>query len=269
MILDVVKALFYACSSYPKIASPHRLSSSDDYELCILSALTPAVALHDHVNKIVDEFRHGYRGVKDLEIGKTIAKGIALLLQDIGYRTSIPITVTAVIVIYIDTCFQTIAKDFHDALRKIYSAMHSTPSTEVAELAKLLRTAGGDFAKVIELNELSERRIIMEGVDLAHFFSILSQHIKAFEPLAHQQKALESLTIVEKAFKNLHDINAALSVTFLELAKSFLPGGIELSKAKLSDLLKLDIAFRKSGRDLSHLMPYIMFASLYIIKVLM
>lgn len=268
MVLDVVKALFYACSSYPKIASPHRLSFSDDYELCALSALTPVIAFHSYVSKVMEEFKYGNRGVKDLEIGKTMSKGVSILLQDIGSKTNIPVAVTATTIIYVDAYLHTITKDFHDALRRVYNAMHFTPPTEVAELAKLLKAFGGDIAKAIELAELSERRIVVEGVDLVQFFSTLSQYIKAFEPLANQQKISESLLIAEKAFKNLRNINAALSATFLELAKSALPSDVDVGKAKLLELLKLDTHLRRSGCDLSYLMPYIMFAAFYVIKVL-
>jgi hypothetical protein len=268
LVLDVVKALFYACSSYPKIASPHRLSPSDDYEQCIFSALIPTITLYTTVNKIMEEFKYGNRGVKDLEIGRMIAKGTSLLLQDVGYRINIPVAISAIIIIYIDTCLSTVAKDFHDALRRVYNAMHSTPPNEVAEVVKSLRAVGGEFAKAIELAELSERRVAVEGIDLARLFSILSQYIKAFEPLTHHQRILEALLIAEKSFRNLNNINATLSATFIELAKNALPDNVDLSRARAPELLRLDLSFRKQGHDLSYLMPYIMFASLYIIKVL-
>jgi len=91
LVLDVVKALFYACSSYPKIASPHRLSFSDDYELCALSALTPVITFHSYVSKVMEEFKYGNRGVKDLEIEKTAVYNVSLpARRDVTFITLRP-----------------------------------------------------------------------------------------------------------------------------------------------------------------------------------
>lgn len=266
LLIDVIKALFYACSSYPKVAAPHRLYPSEDYEICILSTLIPAVSLYSHVANIVSEFRRGDRSIGSLEIGKTMARGISIIVQDMGFRANVALAMHSALSSYLDALTDVAVRDFREALRRLYQALLYVPADETSELIKVLRSVGGEYARVLDLLELSERRAVMEGMNLADLFSLMARHMKVFEPLANQQKVLSIIASAENYFKITRNINTALSLTFIETVREALPQSINLAKAQLQDLLKLDISYRKAGKDLSYAMPYIIFASLYLVK---
>ncbi|MEM2628164.1 MAG: hypothetical protein QW775_07940, partial [Ignisphaera sp.] len=93
MLTDVIKALFYSCSSYPKVAVPHRLSPSDDFEACVLSSITSAIGIYNDVLRIVIEFKRGERDIRKLEVGKNIGKSLLLCLQELKHKMSVEICI--------------------------------------------------------------------------------------------------------------------------------------------------------------------------------
>lgn len=267
MLSEVIKALFYACNSYPKISAPHRYSPSDDFEICVLSSVLPAATSYDLVYNIVAEFRSGRRTVKELEIGKTIAKNIALLLTELGYNIPIIITITSTIILYIDAYLSNrIEKEFHEAVKKVFNALNLTPPQEAVELLRIFNNVGGEFRKNIDESELTERRIVAEDLSLGHFFSIISRHNKSLTFFTSLQKILDVLSMADNLFKSLQNINSTLSKMFAELARDSIPIKIDFDKTAFGSIIKMDLEMRKKGTDLTHLMPYIMLASFYLVK---
>jgi len=267
MLSEIVKAFFYACNSYPKISAPHRYSPSDDFEICILSSIIPATTFHENIYSIVNDLKYGRRGVRDLEIGKTIAKSIAFMLRDMGYKISIPITTTSIITTYIDALlFSKIEKEFYEATKKIFTALNLSPVQDTVELFRIFSSMGGEFHRIIELSELTEKRILVEGTSLGQFFELISMHYKHFSFFTSTQKVLEILTLADKLFNESQNINTALSRLFMELAKNVVQMKIDLDKMVIADAIRIDIEMRRKGIDLTHFMPYIMLASFYIVK---
>ncbi|MEM0026655.1 MAG: hypothetical protein QXT53_01800 [Ignisphaera sp.] len=267
MITEVIKALFYACNSYPKISAPHRYSLSDDFELCVLSSILPATTSHEIVYNIVAELRSGRRTIRELEIGKMITRNIMLLLKELGYNIPIPVVISSTIILYIDAYLSNkIEKEFHEAVKKVFNALNLTPSQETVELLKIFNNVGGEFRKIIDASELTERRVLTEDLSLGQMFSIISRYNKGFAFFISLQRILNVLTMADNLFKSLQSINNILSKIFIELAKDDIPTGIDFDKTVFANLIKIDLEMRKKGIDLTYLMPYIMLASFYLVK---
>ncbi|MEL9940139.1 MAG: hypothetical protein QW632_01505 [Ignisphaera sp.] len=267
MITEVIKALFYACNSYPKVSAPHRYSLSDDFELCVLSSILPATTSYDSVYNIVVELRSGRRTVRELEIGKMIAKNITTLLKELGYNIRISIVASTTIFLYVDAYLSNrIEKDFHEAVKKVFNALNLTPSQETVELLRIFNSVGGELRRIIDVCELTERRILTEDLSLGQLFSIISRYSRDFTFFTSPQRILDVLTMADNLFKSLQNVNAILVKIFLELAKDETQIRIDFDKVALASIIKMDLEMRKKGVDLTHLMPYVMLASLYLVK---
>jgi len=262
MLVDMVKALFYTCNSYPKVAAPHRLSSSDDFEACILSSIMNAVELYDDVYRVVLEFKRGERSIGKLEIGKIFAKSLNSCFRELKHKMSLEMCLTTPILLYIDILETEIEKDFYKALKRFISIMQVQEIEESLEFIKNARNIGGRLGVLLDRADISEHRIKVEGLTLYNIFEELSKYDQLYEPFIKIQKTIDVVRLAEKLYSELGDLNETLSRIFLELAKD----KIAISSAKLVDILRIDMNYRRKGLNLQYLMPYISYASLYIVK---
>ncbi|MEM1542544.1 MAG: hypothetical protein QW101_05995 [Ignisphaera sp.] len=262
MLMDVVKAVFYTCGSYPKIAAPHRYSISNDYDLCILSSISSAIEIYSKVLRIVDEFKRGERGLGGIEIGRNIARALSTTLQNIGYNMSIEMCIASVYLIYIDVFQEEAEADFRKALRRVFNATLSTDALDSIEFIKVLKNIGGGYHNLLDKADISERRISLEGLSLGHVMDVLSKHHPVFECFSNVQKVLDIVNQGDKVYTETRDINKTLSRLFIEIAKK----SIDIPRESLTELLKVDTIYRKKGIDLGHIVPCLVYPALYIIK---
>lgn len=262
MLSDVVKALFYACSSYPKIGAPHRLSISNDYEICMLSSIVASLGLYDDVYKIILEFKRGERDVKRLEIGKKIAKALSLCIQDIGYKMSLGLCISSPILLYTDFIQMEIDKDFLKALRRVFSIIQASKDEDVVEFVRIARSLGGDIMLLIDKAGITEKRVFAEALSLQNIFEELSNYNLVFKWFSDISGVIDAIRLADKFFNKNKDLNYSLIMLFIELAR----GIIDIPTDKISEIIKIDAVYRKKGVDLSYLIPCLAYASLYIIK---
>ncbi|MEM1644334.1 MAG: hypothetical protein QXL96_00450 [Ignisphaera sp.] len=263
MLTDVTKALFYSCSSYPKIAAPHRFSPSDDFETCILSSITSALGVYNNVLRIILEFKRGERDIRKLEVGKNIGKSLLLCLQELKHNMLVEICIVAPMLIYIDVIQTEIERDFHKAFRRFFNVLQVLDIEDSREFIKFARNVGGYLYSLIERSNISEHRILIEELRLYNVFEELSRHDPSFEWISNTQKIWDAIKLAEKLYNEFKDLNIALSKLFLELAKN----KIDVTSDKLIDILKIDVNYRRKGLNLSYLLPYLGYAALYLVKL--
>ncbi|MCC6016812.1 MAG: hypothetical protein LM582_07210 [Desulfurococcaceae archaeon] len=262
MLTDVVKALFYTCSSYPKIAAPHRLSPSDDFEICILSSVTNIIELYSDIYRVIAEFKRGERGIGKLEIGRFFAKSLNNCFKELKYGMSLEMCLVTPTLSYVDILETEIEKDFRKVLRRFINILQAQDIEESIEFTKVARNIGGRLATLLEKAGVSEHRIKVEGLTLYNIFDELSKYDPLFESFINVQKLIDVVRLAEKLYKEYGNINEVLSKVFLELVKD----KITPHSGKLADLLKMDLDYRRRGVYLQYIMPYLSYASLYIVK---
>lgn len=260
----MVKALFYTCSSYPKIAAPHRLSLSDDYEICMLSSITGSIGVYSDVVRVVLEFKRGERDIRRLDIGKNIAKALLLCFQDLGYKMSAEMCISAVILAYIDVVQTEIEKDFYRALRRVFNAIQVSEISDSIEFIRAMRIIGGNFNTLLDKAGISERKVEIEGLTLQHIFDELAKYDPLFGGFSNIQKVIDVIKLVDKIYVEHMNIVVALSKLSIEMVKDNI--NLDVPSDKLLELLKVDTSCRKKGIYLTYIMPYVAYSSLYLIK---
>ncbi len=268
MDFNVIKALFYACSSYPKIAAPHRFSQFNDFETCTLTAMSSILGIDSNVRKYIEEFKKGLRGVNDLNLGESLVQGLQLSLKNVGSNAMIEVSMASTMSLYVNYIVKLQHLDFHESIRHLYRAMSLNNTNETLLFIKTLKNFGGEIATLLDRTEIAERKIIVENMKLSDVFQILSRISLRFEAFANMQKVLNVLNIVEDIARSLNDINSILSRLFLLISleeKSI--GSADYKSISITDILKRDIEYRKKNINRIHIMPYIIFASLYMVII--
>ncbi|MEM0005585.1 MAG: hypothetical protein QW406_01825 [Ignisphaera sp.] len=262
MDFNIVKALFYACNSYPKIAAPHRLSPSNDFEICVLTALSSILDIDSNVRRYVEELKKGLRGINDINIGVSIVQGLLSSLRNFGSNAMIEISIASTMSLYINYIIRLQQLDFHESIRCLYRAMSLNDVNETLSFIRTLKNFGGEIAVLLDKADIAERRVFVENMKLSDVLQNLSRVSLKFEAFANMQKVLNVLNTVEDIAKNLNNINLILSRLSLLLLEE---KSIKLSDRSIADILKVDMDYRKRNRNMIHIMPYIVFASLYMV----
>lgn len=244
------------------MAAPHRFSLSEDYEACILSSIISVLGVYDSILKSVLEFKKGERDIRRLNIGKNIAKALSLCFQDSGYRMSTEMCLTSTILTYIDIIQTEIEKDFYKALRKVFNALQVSEVDDTIELVKVMRNIGGNFYLLLDRAGISEKKIIIEGITLYQLFEEFSKYDPLFECFSRVQKVIDTIKLAEKIYNEYKNINNSLSRLFMEMVRDKAP----ISSSKISEIFRIDSDYRKKGICLTYVMPYIAYASLYLVK---
>lgn len=262
VLLDVVKALFYTCSSFPKIAAPHRYSPADDYDICVLSSLSSSLEIYSKVVKNIEEFKRGERSLKDLEIGRNMARALSSTVKNIGYSVSVEMCISSTYLVYIDIFQNDVENDFYKAVRKIFTALYFMDVVDSIEFVKILKNIGGKYYVLLDKADISEKRIMVENLSLGHVMEILAKHNSVFKCFSNVQKVIEIINQSSKIFEETKNINKTLFKLFIDAAKN----KIENLRESFIELLKIDIAYRKKNIDFSYILPCLAYAALYIIK---
>jgi hypothetical protein len=261
---NVTKALFYACDSYPKIAAPHRFSPYNDFEICILTTFSSIAEVYLNVRKYIEELKKGLRVITDINIGETLAQGLMSSLKNVGSNAIVELSIASILSLYLNYMMRIMQFEFHDSLRHLYRAMSLNNVEETLTFIKTLKNFGGEIAILLDKAEITERKIVLENARLIDVFQNLSRVSLRFEAFTNLQKVLNVLNIVEDIARNLNDINSILSRLSLILCDEKFT---KLDPKSITEILKIDIEYRRKNKSMLHIMPYIVFASLYIVVV--
>ncbi|MCS7111934.1 MAG: hypothetical protein N3D82_03600 [Ignisphaera sp.] len=264
MDFNVIKALFYTCSSYPKIAAPHRFSPFNDFELCTLTSLSSTLDNDLNVRKYIEELKKGLRSIDNINLGESLAQGLQSSLRNVGSNAMIEVSIASTMILYINYIVRLQHIDFHESVRYLYRAMSLNNTSETLSFVKALKNFGKEMAALIDRAEIAERKIALENMKLSDVFQTLSKISLKFEAFANMHKIFDVLNTVEDIARTLNDINSILSRLSLLLAL-----GERSTKStdykSLGDILRMDIEYRKKNMDKLYIIPYIMFASLYMV----
>lgn len=261
---NTIKALFYACSSYPKIAAPHRFSPSNDFELCILTALSSVLDNDLNVRKYIEELKKGLRSIDNINLGESLTQGLLSSLRNVGSNAIIEVSIASTIALYVNYMVRLHRLDFHESIRYLYRAMSLNNPSETASFVKALKSFGREIAAIIDRAEIAEGRIVLENMKLGDVFQTLYRISPRFEAFANIQKLLDVLNTVDSITRSLNDINSVLSRLSLMLALEEKSMKL-IDYRSLGDVLRTDVEYRRKSIDKLHIMPYVVFASLYLV----
>ncbi len=270
MIQQLLKALFYACSSGPKIAAPHKLSLHGDYEACVLSAFSALEAVQKLFRRL-EQFSRGEIALGDIGVGTAMSEAISYGFRELGARMPVEIVLTAPLVAAILWFRQSGGHSIADAVNTLNRALVTSRSEESALLVSSLRRVGGEVAWYIEQADLSERRVKMDGLSVYDVFSALSTVSQGRFSFVVELSPVSALAAA--AISDLREgagVNEALTRAFVSIAYSrgYIPR-LDVPKVMSSrdvlTLLKLDNEYRKRGLYLVHLVPYVMAVSIELV----
>jgi len=259
----LLKAAFYACSSGPKIAAPHRFSLHGDYELCVLTSFSSIKAI-DRLLYRLELFLRGEVALGDIGLGFAMSEAISHCLRDIGAKLNIEIALSiplATTMIWLRTSAR---RSLSEAVNVIIKALQLSQSVEGIQLVSILRNLGAELALYLEEANLSERRIKMEGLSVYDVLIALSRVSRGRFSFIENLGSVVAL--VSSALRGIEDgvgINEVLTRVFIDVAHthgyvSKIDVPKTMSVQDIVRLLKLDNEFRKRGVYLAHLLPYVL-----------
>jgi len=258
----LLKAIFYACSSGPKIAAPHRFSLHGDYEPCILTSFSSIKAI-DKLLYRLEMFLRGEVALGDIGLGVAMSEAISHGLRDLGAKLNIEVALSiplATMLIWLRTSAR---RSLPEAMNTIIKALQLSQSDEGIQLVSMLRKLGAEIALYVEEANLSERRIRMEGLSVYDVFTALSRVSHGrFSFIENLSSVVTLATSALKGIDSGAGVNEVLTQVFIDVAHTYgyIPK-VDVPKAMtvqdIIRLLKLDTEFRKRGMYLAHLLPYV------------
>lgn len=265
-VFGVLKALLYTCGSYPKLAAPHRLSGTGDYELCLLTSMASSLSVMERARLWVLEFKRGRRTIGALGVGRGIVEAVGASLKELGQEPMVNVSILAVLLTFLDIMNEEVYGCFHEALANLYKSLEVSEVGEAVELVKALKRLPST-APLLDQSGLSERRVEVEALTVRDVFRELTKHSNLFEPFTNVDRALDAINLAERMLREHKEVNKALSHTFLAMVRERDPVlARELERRKtLAELLKLDFELRRRGITFVYLLPYVGFASLYLV----
>ena len=258
----LLKAIFYACSSGPKIAAPHRFSLHGDYELCILTSFSSIKAI-DRLLYRLEMFLRGEVALGDIGLGIAMSEAISYGLRDLGTKLNIEVALSmplATTMIWLRTSAR---RPLSEAMNTIIKALQLSQSDEGIQLISILRRLGAELALYLEEANLNERRIKMEGLSVYDVLTALSRVSQGRFSFIENLGSVT--TLASSALKGIEDgagVNEMLTRVFIDVAHmhGYVPK-IDVPKVMtvqdIVRLLRLDNEFRKRGVYLAHLLPYV------------
>uniref|UniRef100_A0A7C2VB50 Uncharacterized protein n=1 Tax=Ignisphaera aggregans TaxID=334771 RepID=A0A7C2VB50_9CREN len=249
-----------------RLAAPHRLSTSDDYELCVITSIVSTSSVYNDVLRVVTEFKQGVRTLRNLEIGKNLAKALTSCLQELEHRMITEMCLVAPMLVYLDVIQSKIDKDFYKALRMLLNALQVSDVVDSIELVKTIDSIGGHLQLLLRKTDITARRISIENLTLYNVLDELAKQSPMFECFTNTQKILNVIRLSERLYNEHKNINTALSKVFIKLAKE----KIDIANSdnnNIVEILKVDAKYRREGLDLTFLLTYLAYAALYLVKM--
>ncbi len=252
----LMKALIYACGSYPKPGAPHRLSPEDDFERCVITGLSSSEVLRDLLHNL-DSVERGVIAIGDIGLGKAMAKCVEEASRELGHRFIVEIAMAMPMATILAW-----AERKGEGTNFVKRVLTLAPPEDAKHLVEVLRSLGGEYAFDLERADLSERRVIVEGLSLDDVLEALSRFSKRYLYIrnvdVHGMCAKVSKYI--DAGRNLSEALAASYAELLE--REGVKGVMELfERRSLVELLKMDSDMRRKGEKYYYLMPPVLYVS--------
>ena len=265
--MSLLKALLYTCSASPKICAPHRLSLSNEFELCMVTgfaALEPCKEVASRIELV----ERGDLDLAGLELGKAIAEALSQAMHELGHRMVIEIALAMPVASAIGKLIEG-GRALSDAMSIVRrAAMLSTPN-DALSLVSALRRLGGDYALIVERADLSDRKIVVEGMKLIDAVAQLSSYSPSISMLFSAEEALKMLSIAREELRRGSTTLCALSKAFLSRAFEELRIAERVDDVHdvkgIARVAKLDRELRSKGVRMNHLLIPLLYASIQLV----
>ena len=217
----------------------------------------------------LEDYRRGGKALGEIRLGKTMSDILMQSVKELGANTSIEMALAMPIAYVVSWLMKSMGLGFSDALNTVVRIMTTNSIEETQFLIKALKRIGGEVAILLDRVEITEKRVLIEGLKLYDVFSLLSRVSNKFEFFVNMHQASSYALRTESYIKDGMDLNSALAKLFLEIVKD--RGVInytlknKVTQKELVEVLRIDMELRKKGVNLENLMPYVLMVSLYLV----
>jgi len=266
--MSLLRALLYTCSSSPKVCAPHRLSLSEEFELCMVTgfaALEPCKEVASRVELV----EKGDLDLSSLGLGKAIADALSKAMHELGHRMIMEIALAMPIASALGKLIES-GRTLSDAMNVLKRAAMLSAPEDALSLVSALRRIGGEYALMVERADLSDRKIVVEGMRLMDVVTQLSSYSPSMSLLFSADEALRMLSIARNELRRGSSVLQALSKAFL--SRAFEGLGIverieDVHDAKgLARVARLDRELRSKGVRMNHLLIPLLYASMQLVR---
>jgi len=266
--MELLRALLYTCSSFPKICAPHRLSLSDEFERCMVTgfaALEPSKRVAEGVERV----ERGEIDLGSLGLGKAMAEALSRSAHELGHRMVVEIALAMPVASALSKLMDG-GRALGDAMNALRRAAMLSTTEDALCVVDALRRLGGEYALIVERADLSDRRILVENMKLLDVVNQLSNHSRAMSQLFSSSDAVAMLSAAREGIKKGVSVVHALSRAFVSRALEEL--GIseridDMHTARgLARIAKLDRELRGRGVRMTHLLIPLLYASIQLVK---
>jgi len=252
----VMKAIVYACSSYPKPGAPHRFSPENDFELCMVTGL----ATHGIVEEFLESLEKLGRGaisIGDVGLGNAMARCVEEATRELGHRLVIEIALSIPVAAALAWAEQ--RGEGPSFVTKLFML---SPPSDAKKLVDALRALGGEYAYDLEKADLSSRRVLVESLSLDDVLNSLARTSKRYAYV----RAIEVHGALQKVMEYIgkgRSVSEALAYPYIELLEEEGVRGVRdlFEKRSIVELLRIDAAMKKRGERYTHLLPPVLYVA--------
>jgi len=245
-----LKAITYACSSYPKPGAPHRLSLDDDFERCMITGLS---SLHvvEELLRSLEKLERGSIALGDIGLGKAMAMCIEEAARELGHRLVVELSIAIPVAVLMGW-----AEQKEEGIALVSRALALAPADDAKELVEVLHSLGGEYAYDLEKADLSVRKVSVEGMNLDEVLEALSRAASRYRYVKYVD-VYGFLKAVTRYIETGRSAVEALAYPFISLLESEGVKGVRelFEKRAVLELLKLDASLRRRGARFDYLMP--------------
>ncbi len=265
------KAIAITCLAGPKIAAPHRFTSLDDVQKCILSGFYGATHLFSSIESQVRDIVKGMTSLENLNIAKMFAIAVRSYIKDYGVEPQIPTLLGTLFTLLLVKFMEFTGEDLGAVISRLKRLTVFLRGRDLLEFISVLKTLTGYF-RFLELSEISERFVELQNVSLSEVINRLSQYTKDFMFIVKADLYPHIVSIVKKHIVSSHDIDSAIYQSFIDVVKEVSPKDFEQYLLPLNiprdikdrdsflRVLRIDRDLRSKGVDLSYTIPFMITA---------
>ncbi|NPA96849.1 MAG: hypothetical protein GXO32_04545 [Crenarchaeota archaeon] len=245
-----LKAITYACGSYPKPGAPHRLSLDSDFEYCMITGFA-ALRTVESLLSALEKLARGSVTLGDLGLGKAMAACVEEASKEIGHRLIVEVALAIPISVLLGW-----AEQRGEGISIVSRALALAPPDDSRELVEVLHSLGGEYAYDLERADLSPRRVVVEGMSVDDVLEMLGKASTRYRYLKHLD-VHGMLATCMRYVEGGRPAAEALAYPFIHMLELEGVKGVEelFEKRNILELLKLDAALRKRGSRYNYLVP--------------